>query len=211
MEVAAGALSCFHVGVSPRIRLATPGDAPAVRAIYRPIVEETAISFELEVPSVAEVARRISATLERAPWLLCEERGELLGYAYAVPFRARPAYSWSMESSVYVDSSHQRRGVARGLYLSLLGCLREQGFHRLVAGITLPNPASVALHEDLGFEPVGSFRDVGNKFDGWHAVGFWELELQPLPNKPTLPLSIEEASGRDGFRSALRSGSEGIR
>lgn len=197
--------------MGPRIRLATPADAPAVRAIYRPIVEQTAISFEFEVPSEAELARRIGATLERAPWLLCEERGALLGYAYAVPFRARPAYSWCVESSVYVDASHQRRGVARGLYLSLLGCLREQGFHRLVAGITLPNPASVALHEGLGFEPVGSFRDVGNKFDAWHAVGFWELKLQPLPSAPASPLSIAEASGRAGFRSALRAGSQGIR
>ncbi|MEE8146649.1 MAG: arsinothricin resistance N-acetyltransferase ArsN1 family B [Longimicrobiales bacterium] len=197
--------------MSPRIRLATPADAPAVRAIYRPIVEETAISFEFEVPSEAEVTRRISAALERAPWLLCEERDEVLGYAYAVPFRARAAYAWSVESSVYVDASHQRRGVARGLYLSLLGCLREQGFHRLVAGITLPNPASVALHERLGFEPVGSFRDVGNKFDAWHAVGFWELKLQPLSGTPAWPLSVEEASGRDGFSAALLAGSEGIR
>ena len=169
-----------------------------------------AISFEFEVPSEAEMARRISATLERAPWLLCEERGETLGYAYAVPFRARPAYSWSVESSVYIHASHRRRGIARGLYRSLLGCLREQGFHRLVAGITLPNPASVALHESLGFEPVGAFSDVGNKFDAWHAVGFWELELQSLPSAPAPTLSIAEASGRDGFQSALRVGSEGI-
>ncbi len=182
-----------------------------MRAIYRPIVEQTTISFEFEVPSEEELARRISATLERTPWLLCEERDEVLGYAYAGPFRARPAYAWCVESSVYVDPSHQRRGVARGLYRALLGCLREQGFHRLLAGITLPNPASVALHEGLGFEPVGSFRDVGNKFDAWHAVGFWELELQPLPSAPAPPLSIQEASERDGFRTALRVGSQDIR
>jgi len=197
--------------VSPRIRLATPADAPAVRAIYGLSVEETAISFELEVPSVDEMARRIFSALERAPWLLCEEEDELLGYAYAVPFRARPAYSWVVESSVYVDRSHQRRGVARGLYLALMGCLREQGFHRLIAGVTLPNSPSVALHEGLGFEPVGSFRDVGNKFDTWHSVGFWELELQPLPSAPTLPLPVVEASGRAGFRAALEAGAEGIR
>ena len=201
----------MHVGVGPRIRLATPADARAVRAIYRPIVERTAISFEFEVPSEAEMARRIAAALERAPWLLCEEGEELLGYAYAVPFRGRPADSWCLESSVYVAASHQRRGVARDLYLSLLGCLREQGFHRLVAGITLPNPASVALHEGLGFEPVGAFRDVGNKFDAWHSVGFWELKLQSLPGAPRLPSSIAEASQCSGFRSALRAGSEGIR
>lgn len=203
--------------MSPRIRLATPADAPAVRAIYGLSVEETAISFELEVPSVDEMARRISVALERAPWLLCVDEDEdqveveLLGYAYAVPFRARPAYSWVVESSVYVDRSHQRRGVARGLYLALMGCLREQGFHRLIAGVTLPNPPSVALHEGLGFTPVGSFRDVGNKFDTWHSVGFWELELQPLPSAPALPLSVAEASQRPNFESALQAGAERIR
>lgn len=192
--------------MSPRIRLATPHDADSVLAVYRPVVEGTIVSFELEVPDPGEIAARIERTLAHAPWLVCEDRGALLGYAYAVPFRRRPAYAWTLESSVYVHPRHLRRGVARALYTSLLACLRLQGFHRLVAGIALPNEASVALHEGLGFAAVGTFSAVGHKFEDWHAVGFWELELQALPSPPPPPLTVDEARGSDAWRAALESG-----
>ena len=186
------------------IRLATPADAAAVREIYAPIVEETWTSFELEVPDEAEVARRIAACLERAPWLVAEDDGACLGYAYAVPFRARPAYAWSMEVSVYVHPDHQRRRVARSLYEALFALLEAQGFHMLVAGIALPNDPSVALHEALGFERVGTFARTGFKHGGWRDVGFWELRLQALDTDPAPPrgyadldpTSLREAAAR---------------
>lgn len=174
------------------IRLATPADAPAVREIYAPVVESSWTSFELEVPDEAEIARRISACLERAPWLVAEEDGECLGYAYAVPFRARPAYAWSMEVSVYVHPAHLRRRVGRSLYEALFALLAAQGFHMLVAGVTLPNEASVALHEGLGFQRVGTFTRTGFKHEAWHDVGFWELRLQALENDPAPPRGYED-------------------
>ena len=175
------------------IRLATPEDAPAVLAIYAPIVENTWISFELEVPTREEIAGRIARALERAPWILAEEQGACLGYAYAVPFRARPAYSWSMEVSVYVHHDHQRRGVARALYEALFALLRRQGCQRLIAGIALPNDASVALHESFGFRPVGTFDRVGHKLGDWRAVGFWDLALCDLEEQPSELGSVEQA------------------
>ena len=176
------------------IRLATPEDAAAILSIYAPIVEETWISFELEVPTREEIADRIARTLERAPWILAEEDGDCLGYAYAVPFRGRPAYSWSMEVSVYVHAEHQRRGVAGALYGALFALLRAQGFQRLIAGIALPNDASVAFHEGLGFLPVGTFERVGHKFGDWRAVGFWDLALCELGAQPDELRSVEHVT-----------------
>lgn len=192
------------------LRLATPDDAAAVRTIYAPVVERTATSFELEVPDEAEVAARIRRALERAPWLLAEEDGACLGYAYAVPFRVRPAYAWTLETSVYVHEDHRRRRVARSLYEALLAVLELQGFHLLVAGITLPNDASVALHESLGFEPVGVFRDVGLKLGAWRSVGFWERRLRRLPVDPPPPRGLEEVAREAAFARALAAGAAAI-
>jgi L-amino acid N-acyltransferase YncA len=143
------------------IRLATPADAPGVQAIYAPVVHETAISFELEPPTVEEIRQRIVKTLERWLWLVCERRGDILGYVYAGQHRTRPAYQWSVDVSAYVHASARRLGVGRALYHSLFSLLALQGFYQAYAGITLPNPASVRLHESLGFQPVGVYRAVG--------------------------------------------------
>jgi phosphinothricin acetyltransferase len=160
-----------------------------VLAIYAPIVERTAISFELEPPSLEEIATRI-ARGARWPFLVCEEDGSLLGYAYAVPFRERPAYRFTVESTVYVAEAARRRGVGRALYRALLACLATQGFTRVVAGITLPNAASVALHEAIGFRPCAHLERVGWKLGSWHDVGYWILTLrgdrddEPPPGEP---------------------------
>jgi len=165
------------------IRLADSGDAAAISAIYRPIVEETAISFEYEPLDAAEFARRIEHTLKTMPWLVDERDGRVVGYAYAVPHRARAAYQWTAEVSVYIDASARRQGVARSLYLDLLERLKRQRVHMALAGVTLPNPASVRLHESLGFTPVGVYHEVGYKFDKWHDVGWWELRLDQHTGK----------------------------
>ena len=192
------------------IRIAHLEDAGKMLAVYSPIVRETAISFELEPPAELEFRRRIRNTLERTPWLVCDKGGDLLGYAYASPYRSRGAYQWSVEVSVYVDERHRERGVARGLYTSLLACLRLQGYINAYAGIALPNPASVVLHERLGFIPAGIHRSAGYKLGGWHDVGWWQLTLQEPPSVPETPRPLSEVVDSPGWSGVLRSGMEGI-
>jgi phosphinothricin acetyltransferase len=176
------------------IRFAAETDATQILDIYAPIVADTAISFEEVVPSRPEMASRIRRTLERYPWLACEEAGHILGYAYATEFRSRPAYQWSVEVTTYVRPEAQRKGVASALYAPLLGILRAQGFINALAGIALPNDASVALHEQFGFRPVGVLQDVGFKVTRWHDVEWWALRLQQPRDPPDAPKPLEEVS-----------------
>jgi len=170
------------------IRLATAADASDCLAIYAPVVAETAISFEVEVPSVEEMGRRITGTLPRYPWLVLEEPGGLRGYAYAGAHRQRPAYQWSVDVSVYIAPAARRSGVGRRLYTSLLALLRLQGYVNAFAGVALPNDASVGLHEALGFQPIGIYRNAGFKFGRWIDVGWWQLQLREPPGEPAPPL-----------------------
>jgi phosphinothricin acetyltransferase len=192
---------------SARIRTATRADAPAIAAIYGPVVERSAITFELEPPSIAELARRIRSVRARWPWLVLERGGDVVAYAYASTWRARVAYTWAVESTVYVRPDAQRQGVGRALYRSLLACLRLQGYRLAIGGITLPNPASVALHEALGFRLVGVHRACGHKLGRWHDVGFWECELAPpteaMPSQPVVPRALASTAE---WAAALASG-----
>jgi L-amino acid N-acyltransferase YncA len=167
-------------------------DAAACADIYRPYVEGTAISFESEPPSAAEFAERIAQITDRHPWLVDEdEDGAVTGYAYASRHNPRAAYRWAVDVAVYVDESRQRRGTGRRLYEALFERLRRLGYRVACAGVTLPNDASVGLHESLGFEPVGTYRRIGWKAGVWHDVGWWQLELLPAdggpPTEPSRP------------------------
>jgi L-amino acid N-acyltransferase YncA len=164
-----------------RIRVATPADAGQIQAIYAPIVRDTTISFEDEPPTVEQIAGRIAGILPTHPYLVCEEGGRVLGYIYGSVFRARAAYRWSVETTVYVDGRRYRSGVGRALYEALLPILRRQGFHSAFAGVALPNPGSVGLHEALGFRAVGVYQDVGFKHGQWRDVGWWRLPLSEGP------------------------------
>lgn len=177
------------------IRPADPErDAAACAAIYAPSVESTPISFENVPPDPAEFAGRIARYAATHQFLVAEEDGEVLGYAYACRWRERPAYDWSVEVSVYVGAAHQGKGVGRALYEELFARLRIQGYRIAVAGITLPNPASIALHERLGFAAIGALREIGWKLDDWHDVGYWQLHLHPgAEDPPTAPLAPEAA------------------
>ena len=171
----------------PLLRAATADDGAELARIYAPVVALTAISFELEPPDATAMAERVRAAQPRWPWIVaCDahDPGALLGYASAGVFRARPAYRFACESAIYVDPNARRQGLGRRLYGALLGSLRRQGLHRVVAGISLPNPASVALHEGLGFTPAGVVERVGFKFDRWHDMGFWTLNLAPDLERP---------------------------
>ena len=169
------------------VRIAQPSDAAALAAIYAPHVERSATSFELDAPSAEDMAGRIQKTLERYPWLVAEVDGEVAGYAYATEHRTRRAYQWGVGVSVYVDDKVQGRGVGRTLYTRLFELLRWQGFYTAYAAITLPNPASVGLHEAFGFVAVGVFPNAGFKLGAWHDVGWWRFVLQPVIADPSPP------------------------
>jgi phosphinothricin acetyltransferase len=152
-------------------------DAAACAAIYAPHVEASATSFEERAPSAEEMAARIGQGAKTHPWVVAEGGGEVVGYAYACRHRERPAYRWSVDVSVYVADAKQGGGIGRSLYEVLFERLRRQGFRTACAGITLPNEASVALHEHLGFEAVGVYRRIGWKAGAWRDVGWWQLPL----------------------------------
>jgi len=188
------------------IRLAEEEDAAGVLAIYAPVVRETAISFELEPPSLEEMRERIRSLRARLPWLVCSDGRSLWGYAYADRFRTRAAYQWSAEVTVYVSPDRHRRGVARALYTSLLAALRLLGYRNAFAGIAQPNPPSVALHETLRFRPAGLLRAAGFKLGRWHDVSWWQLELSPLGRPDAPPHTVAAMQDSPEWRDALESG-----
>ena len=189
-----------------RIRFAAETDASQILEIYAPVVTLTSISFEDAPPSPAEMAGRIRRTTERHPWLVCDGAQGVSGYAYAVAFRERTAYQWSVEVSAYVRTEARERGVARGLYTSLFEILRLQGYVNALAAIALPNAASVALHESLGFTPIGVYADVGYKLGAWHDVGWWQLRILDPENPPSPPRPLVELRRSDAIVRALASG-----
>jgi L-amino acid N-acyltransferase YncA len=171
------------------IRPADPlRDAAACAAIYAPYVVGAATSFEEAAPHAAAMGARIERTAATHPWLVAEDVSRrVLGYAYASQHRERAAYRWACDVAVYVASGAQRQGVGRALYAALFERLRAQRFHVACAGITLPNDASVALHQALGFEPVGVYRAIGFKAGAWRDVGWWQLRLQPGDDEASPP------------------------
>ncbi|HWA62463.1 MAG TPA: arsinothricin resistance N-acetyltransferase ArsN1 family B [Caulobacteraceae bacterium] len=171
-----------------QVRVAIRDDAAAVAGIYAPYVRETAISFEETPPSVAEMAERIASTLGVYPFLVFEEAGAVVAYAYASRHAERAAYRWSCNVTVYAAPDVHRRGIGRALYGELLAILARQGFHAAYAGITLPNDKSVGLHEAMGFQHVGDYQEVGFKQGAWRTVGWWRRALlngppggEPIP------------------------------
>jgi phosphinothricin acetyltransferase len=160
-----------------RIRDAQARDAGRCAEIYAPYVTGTTVSFETEPPSEQEMAWRIAAARERHAWLVLEEGGTVIGYAYGGPFMTRAAYAWSTVVSVYVVEGRRRSGAGRALYAALLERLAARGFRMALAGITLPNDASLGLHRALGFEPVGTYRRVGWKHGAWRDVAWLQRPL----------------------------------
>jgi phosphinothricin acetyltransferase len=180
------------------IRHADPDlDSGACATIYAPYVAGAATSFEEQAPDADDFAERIERVSRTHPWLVAECDGVVAGFAYAAPHRARPAYRWTAETSVYVAAGRQGNGVGRELYTELIGLLRRQGLHVAVAGITLPNAASVALHAAVGFEQVGVYRRIGFKAGAWRDVSWWQLALgadgDGPPAEPLGPQRLDAA------------------
>ena len=179
------------------IRIATGADAAACHAIYAPIVETSAITFETDLPGEAVMRERIRSRLMTHPWLVWEEQGDVLAYAYGGRFRERAAYDWIAETSIYVDEKARRRGIARRLYTAVLGAMRLQGINQAVGVITLPGDTSVAMHEAMGFAPAGVWPKAGYKLGQWWDVGVWSLFLSEpeTPPAPVVPFAELAASG----------------
>jgi phosphinothricin acetyltransferase len=174
-------------GVDFHIRAATAHDAQACAAIYAPYVTNTAITFETEPPDATTMAERITSAVRTHAWLVHEVDDRVVGYAYGGPFKARAAYRWSCEVSVYLERGLRRTGVGRALYTALFDRLAERGFRTAVAGMTLPNDASVGLHRAMGFEPVGTYRRIGWKHGAWHDVAWTQRTIGTGGEPPTEP------------------------
>lgn len=174
------------------IRIATLDDAAQVAAIYAPYVRDTAISFEIAPPSPDEVRARIAEVLARHAWLVACRGAAVVGYAYASAHATRAAYRWSANVGVYLDASSRRRGIGRRLYGGLFALLAQQRYASVYAGITLPNAASVALHETMRFVPVGVYERVGYKRGAWHDVGWWSRRLREGDEAPEEPLALSD-------------------
>jgi phosphinothricin acetyltransferase len=174
-------------------------DGPACAAIYAPYVEGSGVSFEDLAPTAAQFTARIAETARRYPWLVLEDDGAVAGYAYASQHHPRSGYRWAADVAVYVDPAWQGRGAGRRLYAALLDLLRRQGMRSAIAGIALPNEASIGLHRAFGFEHVGTYRDIGWKAGAWRDVSWWQLQLAPdapagggPPPQPPEPLEPQQ-------------------
>jgi L-amino acid N-acyltransferase YncA len=174
-------------GTRAGIRCARPEDAAAIAEIYGPYVAATPISLETVTPTADQIGDRMARLSPDYPWLVYEVGGALKGYAYAGPHSDRGGYRWSANASVYVARDCHRQGIGRALYERLLSVLRRQGFHAVFGGITLPNPASVGLHESCGFAPVGVYRQAGFKLGAWWDVGWWGRILDEAGREPAPP------------------------
>ncbi len=160
------------------IRRATPADAAAIAAIYNHYVANTVVTFEEEAVPATDMARRLAEVFAAdLPWLVATEGDRVLGYAYASKWKSRCSYRFSVESTVYLDHSATNRGLGTALYTALIAEMKKAGMHAMIGGVALPNAASVALHEKLGFQKIAHFREVGWKFKQWIDVGYWELLL----------------------------------
>lgn len=169
------------------IRDATECDGAACAAIYAPYVTGTVITFETEPPTPAQMAERIAAASRTHAWVVLEDAGQVIGYAYGGAFKARAAYRWSCEVSVYLEAGRRRTGGGRALYAALFDRLARRGFRTAVAGMTLPNDASVGLHRAMGFEPVGTYRRIGWKHGAWHDVAWAQRDLAAGNGPPGPP------------------------
>ncbi len=195
--------------MSASIRVATVDDAGAVAAIYGPIVRDTFISFETEVPTVDEIRARVEDITNRYPWLICEIDGAVVGYAYGSSLRERIAYRWSVEMAVYIADGYRGWGVGKALSISLMECLRLLGFRQAFGRVALPNPASVGLIESLGGRATGIERSVGFKSGEWVDVGEWQMELSASGDAPAETLAPAALYGTDEWERALQAGLAG--
>jgi L-amino acid N-acyltransferase YncA len=185
------------------IRLIEEADTAAVCEIYTWYVNHTAISFEYDAPSESQFRERIRTNTAAYPWLVCLQNDTIIGYAYASVHRYRTAYQWSPESTIYLTPEAQGKGIARILYETLFDLLRLQGYVQVFAGIALPNEKSMGLHTNLGFKPIGVFKQVGYKIGQWHDTYWCQLALCEAPSAPKAPIPIQQFEDTSEYHSIL--------
>ena len=194
-----------------RIRLAAYSDAASILEIYAPFIMDTSITFECEVPALAEFQARMAQIQKKYPWLVCcEPDGAILGYAYASAFNERAAYDWSVDFSIYVRPGYQRRKIGKALYFALTELLKLQGFASACAIVNLPNGKSEGFHQSFGFEPIGVFPRAGFKAGKWHDVQWFWLRLQEFPDFPKTPKTVNEIINTPEFCEIFRRAEEMI-
>ncbi|WP_121743935.1 GNAT family N-acetyltransferase [Natronorubrum halophilum] len=191
-----------------RIRIAQPADAAAVRDIYAPFCESSAVTFEEDAPAEAEMVDRIESTLETYPWLVCEVDGEVVGYAYATKLRKRRAYQWTVELSVYVAADARQSGIGRGLYESLFAILERQGVCDAYAVTTVPNPETERFHDRLGFERLVDFPAMGYTETEWHDVAWWRRSLAEKPTAPDPIAPLPDVLDDPDWDSLVQTGAD---
>lgn len=180
-----------------KIRFAKTEDAENILNIYQKYITDTAVTFEMEVPTVLEFQNRMCKIMEQFPYLVCEMDGKVVGYAYASKHRERAAYQWSADLSIYIEETYHRQHIATMLYDKLIDLLKIQGYYTAFAGVTSPNPNSEAFHEAYGFETVGVFHNVGYKLGQWRDVKWYSLQLTDYRELPTAPRSISDITDED--------------
>ena len=181
----------FSMKSSISVRLVKVDDALDMLAIYGPLVLNTATSFETEVPTLSAFEERIKAYSEKAPWLVAEIQGKVVGYAYATDHRSRQAYQWNQEVTVYVHPEYRKLGIAKKLYLLLLDMLKAMNFCKAIAVITLPNDASIGFHRAIGFRHIGEMKNIGYKNGKWYNTSWWDLDLDTNQSAPKEIVPIE--------------------
>jgi phosphinothricin acetyltransferase len=189
---------------SKKIRLATSDDTASILEIYAPFITDTTITFEYQVPTVAEFNGRITDIQKKYPWLVCEINDNIVGYAYASAFSGRAAYDWSVDFSIYINPQYHSRKIGKALYYCLFELLKLQGFCNAFAGVALPNIKSESLHQSFGFKPIGVYRNVGYKLGKWHDVKWFGLKIQDHVNQPISPKTIDQVRNTAEFHTILQ-------
>lgn len=193
------------------IRLATESDSTSILQIYAPYITDTVITFEYQVPTMTEFSDRIANIKRKYPWLVCEIKDNIVGYAYASRFREREAYSWSVDFSVYINPQYHRKNIGKALYFALFEILKLQGYYNIYAGVTIPNIKSESLHESFGFKAIGIYQNVGYKFGRWHDVKWYGLKINEHIQSPVKPKSIDEVSNTDEFKTIIEKAEQMIK
>lgn len=188
------------------IKLAEQQHYYDIYQIYKPFISDTIISFETTVPPINDFNQRINNTLVFLPWIVCILKDKVVGYTNASKYRKRKAYQWSVEVSVYIALEYRRRNIATALYTSLFSILELQNFKNLLAGISLPNNASILFHESMGFKKIAEYDKIGYKFGKWHSVGWWQKSFDKMINPPHYPIPLENIAETTKLKIALSKG-----
>lgn len=194
-----------------RIRLAAEADSASILQVYTPYITDTVITFESKVPTITEFNERMANIQRKYPWLVCEINNYIVGYAYASCYSEREAYDWSADFSIYLHPQYQRKNIGKALYFALIEILKLQGYYNAYAAVTIPNHKSEGLHESFGFKTIGVYQNIGYKFDRWHDVKWYGLNLKEHNQSPAPIKSIDEIGETNEFKTIIEKAEQMIK